>query len=113
MQHRTRAIWILVFLACGFTLISFNLIQIQLVNHGKYWQMAEDNHTHSVEIPARRGTLFDSDGNILAQTQRVYDIRLDGQEMKLDHPEIKRSRRFSSCRRRAWRKRSTPRTGIN
>ena len=88
MQHRTRAIWILVFLACGFTAISFNLIQIQLVEHEKYWRMAIENHTHPEAIPPRRGAFFDADGNILAQTQRVYDIRLDGQELKLEHPEI-------------------------
>jgi len=88
MQHRNRAIWILVFLACGFTAISFNLIQIQLVEHEKYWRMAIENHTHPEAIPPRRGAFFDADGNILAQTQRVYDIRLDGQEMKLNHPEI-------------------------
>jgi len=88
MQHRIRAIWILVVLACGFTLISFNLIQIQLVEHDKFWRMAIENHTHPEAIPARRGAIFDSDGNILAQTQRVYDVRLDGEGMKLNHPEI-------------------------
>ena len=88
MQHRTRAIWILVFLACGFTLISFNLIQIQLVEHEKYWRMANENHTHPEVIPSRRGSLFDGDGNILAQTRRVYDMRLDGQLMNADHPDI-------------------------
>jgi len=88
MQHRTRAIWILVFLACGFTAISFNLIQVQLVEHDKYWRMAVENHTHRELILPRRGTLYDGDGNILAQTQRVYDIRLDGQLMSADHPEI-------------------------
>jgi cell division protein FtsI (penicillin-binding protein 3)/stage V sporulation protein D (sporulation-specific penicillin-binding protein) len=88
MQHRTRAIWILIFLACGFTLISFNLIQIQLVDHDRYLRQAIANHTHRESIPARRGSFFDSDGNILAQTQQVYDVRLDGQLMNADHPEI-------------------------
>jgi cell division protein FtsI/penicillin-binding protein 2 len=88
MQHRSRAIWILVCLACGFTLISFNLIQIQLVEHGKFLQMAVENHTHPEEIPALRGSIFDGDGNLLSQTRRVYDLRLDGQLMKANHPEI-------------------------
>lgn len=82
MQHRTRAIWILVFLGCGFTLISFNLIQIQLVQHQKFLNMAVENHTHREVIPPERGAILDSDGNTLAQTMRVYDIRLDAQEMK-------------------------------
>jgi cell division protein FtsI/penicillin-binding protein 2 len=88
MQHRTRAIWILVFLACGFTAISFNLIQIQLVEHDKYLRMAVENHMHREVILPRRGTLYDGDGYILAQTQQVYDIRLDGQLLSADHPEI-------------------------
>jgi cell division protein FtsI (penicillin-binding protein 3)/stage V sporulation protein D (sporulation-specific penicillin-binding protein) len=88
MQHRTRAIWVLIFLACGFTVISFNLIQIQLVQHDKFLRMAIDNHTRSEVIPALRGTIYDSDNNILAQTRRVYDLRLDGQLMSADHPEI-------------------------
>ena len=88
MHHRTRAIWILVFLACGFTVISFNLIQIQLVEHDQFLHMALENHTHLEAIPPKRGSLFDSDGSLLAQTQRVYDIRLDGQELKGDHPEV-------------------------
>lgn len=75
-------------LACGFTVISFNLIQIQLVQHQMYWRMAVENHTHKEIIPAPRGSFFDADGNILAQTQRVYDVRLDGLLMAANHPEI-------------------------
>ncbi|HEV3270943.1 MAG TPA: penicillin-binding protein 2 [Candidatus Methylacidiphilales bacterium] len=92
MQHRTRAIWIVVFLACGFTAISFNLIQIQLVDHDKYWRQAIANHTHREEISPRRGSLYDIDGDLLAQTQQVYDIRLDGQLMSADHPKINLSK---------------------
>jgi hypothetical protein len=81
MQHRTRAIWILVFLACGFTAISFNLIQIQLVDHDKYLRLAVENHTHP-EVDSPGGAPSSTATAIfLAQTQRVYDIRLDGQLM--------------------------------
>jgi cell division protein FtsI/penicillin-binding protein 2 len=87
MQHRIRAIWILVFLACGFTAISFNLIEIQLVDHDKYWRLAVANHTHPEVIAPKRGSIFDSDGNLLAQTREVDDVRLDGQLMHEGHPE--------------------------
>ena len=73
-------------LACGFTVISFNLIQIQLVEHEKYLRMAIEIHMHPESIAAKRGSFFDSDGNILAQTQRVYDVRLDAQGIK--HPDV-------------------------
>jgi cell division protein FtsI/penicillin-binding protein 2 len=88
MQPRTRAIWILLFLACGFTVISLHLVEIQLVQHNKFWNLAIENHLHPEVIPAHRGTIFDSDGNVLAQTQDVYDIRLDCEKMKKTHPEV-------------------------
>ena len=78
MDSRTRAIWILLLLACGFTVISFNLIQIQLVQHAKYWRMAVENHLHPETIEPKRGTILDADGNVLAESQRVYDVHLDG-----------------------------------
>jgi cell division protein FtsI (penicillin-binding protein 3)/stage V sporulation protein D (sporulation-specific penicillin-binding protein) len=87
MQHRNRAIWIMVVLACGFTLISFNLIQIQLVQHVKFTRMAIKAHMDVVTIPAKRGAIFDADGNVLAQTQRVYNVHLDGASFSKEHPE--------------------------
>jgi cell division protein FtsI/penicillin-binding protein 2 len=78
MDSRTRAIWILLLLACGFTVISFHLIQIQLVEHDKYWRLAVENHEHLDTIAPKRGTILDADGNVLAESQRVYDVRLDG-----------------------------------
>jgi cell division protein FtsI/penicillin-binding protein 2 len=101
MQHRTRAIWILVCLACGFTVISFNLIQIQLVEHDKYWRMAIENHHASRGDPPKRGSIFDSDGNLLAETQTRTDVRLDGKRMNADHPRsnCRNWRKFCRCRR--------------
>jgi len=88
MQPRARAIWVLLFLACGFTVISFHLIQIQLVEHDKFERLAIENHLHPETIAPHRGAIFDVDGNVLAETQEVYDIRLDGLKMKDSHPEI-------------------------
>ena len=85
MQHRSRAIWILLCLACGFTVISFNLIQIQLVQHDKYWKMAVDNHLRTETIQPIRGSIFDTDGNLLAETQVRTDLYLDGK--LVEHPE--------------------------
>ena len=84
MQPRDRAIWVLLLLACGFTVISFHLIQIQLVEHSRFWRLAVENHLRPETIAPRRGTIFDSDGNVLAETQDVYDVRLDGK--LLTHP---------------------------
>jgi cell division protein FtsI/penicillin-binding protein 2 len=79
MDSRTRAILVLLVLACGFTVISFNLIQIQLVQHDRYWRLARANHERSETIAPKRGTIYDADGNVLAESQIVYDIALDGE----------------------------------
>jgi cell division protein FtsI/penicillin-binding protein 2 len=84
MPLRARAILVLVILAGGFTVISFNLIQIQLVEHAKYWQMAEMNHMQREVIPSKRGAILDSEGSVLAQTQTTTDVAVDGK--LLDHP---------------------------
>ena len=101
MQHRTRAIWILLFLACGFTVISFNLIQIQLVEHDKFWRHG-DREPSRIPRRSRRSAARSSTATATSwpQTQRVYDIRLDGQLMKPTIPRsiCRRSRRRSRCR---------------
>jgi cell division protein FtsI (penicillin-binding protein 3)/stage V sporulation protein D (sporulation-specific penicillin-binding protein) len=78
MDSRTRSTLILLVLACGFTVISFNLIQIQLVEHNQYLELAVENHTRVETIPPIRGSIYDADHNVLAQSQRVYDVHLDG-----------------------------------
>ena len=88
MQPRTRAISVLMLVACGFTVISFHLIQIMLVQHRMFEALAIKNHALAVPILPHRGSILDADGDALAETQGLYDIRIDGQKMKAEHPQI-------------------------
>ena len=65
------------FLACGFTVISAHLVQIQLVEHDKFLKIAIENYMRPETIPARRGAIYDSDGNLLAKSQSTIDLFLD------------------------------------
>ncbi len=78
MHYRTRAIGVLALLACGFTVISAKLVQIQLIKHDEYRKLAIKNHLRSEVIPPQRGAIYDSDGNLMAETQTRTDLRLDG-----------------------------------
>lgn len=78
MNYRTRATGVLALLACGFTVISAKLVQIQLVQHDEYRRMAIKNHLRSEVILPQRGSIYDSDGNLMAETQTRTDLRLDG-----------------------------------
>lgn len=82
MNHRQRALYVVVFLAFGFTLVSLRLVQIMLVDQGKYQDLAIENHLRRIELPPRRGMIVDVNGNTLAQTKMVNDVRLDGRTLK-------------------------------
>lgn len=82
MSLRTRATFISCFLAIGFTIVSVRLVYIQIMQGDRFHEEAIRNHFERVEVPATRGMILDSHGAILAKTHVVYDIRLDGKELK-------------------------------
>ncbi len=60
-----------------FSLDSARLLYIQLIKGDEYSAKAESQQLSDTEIPATRGTIYDSDGNVLAQSATVWDIFLD------------------------------------
>ncbi len=70
------------FLAFGFTLVSLRLVQIMLVDHDKYQDLAIENHLRRIELPPRRGTITDASGTTLAQTKIINDVYLDCRRLK-------------------------------
>ncbi|WP_018291303.1 penicillin-binding protein 2 [Verrucomicrobium sp. 3C] len=81
MKTRQRSLWILVFLAFGFTIVSHRLVELQLVEHPKYARLAMLNHCARIDLPAHRGMIVDVHGTPLAQSQAVYEVRLDGKNL--------------------------------
>jgi cell division protein FtsI/penicillin-binding protein 2 len=82
MIPRQRTLWVIVLLSFGFTLVSYRLVYIQLVDHEKYRQLAIENHCDRLVLPARRGLILDTHGETLAQTQTLYEVRVDGANMR-------------------------------
>jgi len=78
---RQRALWTVVCLSFGFTIISYRLIQLQLVDHEMYKRLAIEQHCIRIELPPRRGDILDVNGQILAQSQVLHDIRVDGKNL--------------------------------
>jgi len=85
MSLRRRSLGVVVCLSLGFTVISFRLVQIQLLRHEEYLLKAIKNHCDRIELPARRGVIRDVNGQILAQSQVLHDIRVDGRNLL--HPD--------------------------
>ena len=78
MTSRKRVIWLILFLCIGFTLISYRLVYIQLVEYDKYRRMAIENHCRRIVLPAHRGMIYDCNHQCLAETQTMYAVHLDG-----------------------------------
>jgi len=56
--------------------IIYRITFIQIVNHGKYEEMARLQWIEKVDLPAKRGKILDRNGRPLAVTYRVYTLGL-------------------------------------
>jgi len=57
--------------------VVFKLATIQFVQGDKYRALAEQRVVKNVIIPANRGNVYSSKGNLLATSIPKYEIRLD------------------------------------
>ncbi|HSM63925.1 MAG TPA: hypothetical protein VK833_08320, partial [Gillisia sp.] len=57
--------------------VAVQLLNIQFVEGDKYKQLSEERTLRNFKIPANRGNLYDSNGNLLATSIPNYDIRFD------------------------------------
>ncbi|HET8754259.1 MAG TPA: penicillin-binding protein, partial [Salinimicrobium sp.] len=57
--------------------VGLQLLNIQFVEGDKYRELAEERTYRNFVIPANRGNLYDTNGNLLATSVPEYDIRFD------------------------------------
>lgn len=82
---RKRAFWAGVSLAVGFTLFSWRLIFLQVSEHEYYASLAAEKHSTRQNLYARRGTILDRSGMVLAANEPVKTVVVDASILK--HPE--------------------------
>ncbi|MFD2516489.1 penicillin-binding protein [Salinimicrobium flavum] len=73
--YRIYGVAALMFLLAIF--VGLKLLDIQIMEGEKYQQIAQDRTYRNFTIPANRGNLYDSGGNLLATSIPKYDIRFD------------------------------------
>ena len=69
-----RARWLLRLLVLWGLAVVAKLFYIQIVRHDHYADLAEQQQTRLVEIPAHRGTIYDRNGHILAISVPVETV---------------------------------------
>ena len=58
----------------AFSLLAVSFWVLQIVQHAKYEEMAENNHQRTLALRAPRGVVFDRDGRVLIENRRSYSI---------------------------------------
>ena len=71
-NHRLRMLLLLALLAGG--VIALRLIDIQLLRHSHYLQLAERNRTQILYQTAPRGQIFTADGKAIAANAPSFNL---------------------------------------
>lgn len=76
MKIRANAVILSVIFLASLGLI-INLGRIMLVEHTRYTDMANSRQFGTIALPAARGSIYDANGAVLAQSATVYKIFVD------------------------------------
>lgn len=77
-----RAAIIFVFLFVG-----IRLYQLQIIEGSSYRQKADGNRFDLIEVPAKRGVIYDRNGEILTRNRPSFEIGLVPDDLPFDDPE--------------------------
>ncbi len=74
----TRRVWVPAAFLGAFALVVFGrLVQLQIIDHPKYALAAEQEQTGHETIYARRGSILDRNGNVLAASVDTWDVSIN------------------------------------
>ncbi|MDZ4743593.1 MAG: penicillin-binding protein 2 [Verrucomicrobiota bacterium] len=73
----TRAMTVSLIGLTAFTVLSARLVQLQVRDHEKYYELAINNHMRKIPIEAQRGEIYDCNGEILATSLPLKKITID------------------------------------
>ncbi len=59
-----------------FAVLSFSFWYLQVVQHAKFQEMAENNHQRTLALRAPRGVLFDRNGKVLVENRHSFTVSI-------------------------------------
>lgn len=75
-KNYSASVVMILLLCAAFALIA-NIFKLTILEHDTFTEMANSRQFGTIVIPAERGTIYDANGTILAQSATVYRIFLD------------------------------------
>src|SRR6478672_2336677 len=65
-----------------FSALAISFWYLQVVQHDRFQEMAENNHQRTLPLRAPRGVLFDRDGKVLVENRHSYSISIVREQTK-------------------------------
>ena len=66
----------------AFSVLAISFWALQVVQHQKFEEMAENNHQRTLPLRAPRGVLFDRDGRVMVENRHSYSISIVREQTK-------------------------------
>src|SRR5215470_7632952 len=63
-------------IAVLFSLLAVSFWILQVVQHAKFEELAENNHQRTLALRAPRGLVFDRDGRVMVENRNSYSISI-------------------------------------
>lgn len=79
---RARQLVIFLFFLVSLSLLVLRLAYLQVIRHPFFAAIANEQHTVSMELPAKRGAIFDRNMRVLAVNLNVDSVYVNGREIK-------------------------------
>lgn len=73
--------YVFIALVFGLILVVGRLFFLQVIDGGKLAKAAEERRTNVQVLQARRGTIYDRNGNVLAKSEECYDVYCNPKEV--------------------------------
>ena len=80
--NKKRLYFLLILLFAFWALLEANLFRIQIIDYAIFERAAKNQYEKKVELPAKRGSICDRNGNKLATTVILYDLAADPKMVK-------------------------------
>jgi penicillin-binding protein 2 len=65
-----------------FSILAVCFWVLQIVQHARFQELAENNHQRTLALRAPRGVVFDRDGRVLVENRHSYSISIDREHTK-------------------------------
>src|SRR5262245_35823880 len=65
-----------------FAVLAVGFWVLQVIQHAKYAELAENNHQRTVPLRAPRGLVFDREGRVLVENRHSFSISIDREHTK-------------------------------